>query len=100
LRRGPERSQSAIRVIGLANRFVQGVGQGIQLTLIQDGRRYLTDAGIYSQTITELEDAFDGQWSDVCDLSIGEEEFKLRLKAFEEALLRIHEVLPRLRQLT
>jgi hypothetical protein len=32
--------------------------------------------------VTDLEDAFDKLWNDVCDLSIGEEEFKLRLKAF------------------
>jgi hypothetical protein len=82
--------------IRLSNSFVQGVGQGIQITIVRrDGKLHSLDGELFAPKMSELESSFAGLWADICDLEMPQEEFKQRLKNFSDAVVRNRELLPK-----
>jgi hypothetical protein len=86
------RSQSVMwgtYIIGKATDFVQGVGQGIRLSIVIDGRVHYLDGDIFGPKMKSLEEYVSGVFHDFCNLDLAPDELRKRLDNFPTALLHL-----------
>lgn len=84
-----------LHIIKTASSYVQGVGHGIKMNVIEEGRVYGFGPDLFLTQLRTFEDYIAGLWSDFCNLSLSESEFKLSVDAFRIGTLALKEKLPR-----
>lgn len=83
-----------IYMIHTASSYVQGVGQGIRITINDNGRVHLFDGDIYSANLSTFRDYLSGMWFDFCNLTLSEGEFAKRLDSFRSASIALRRKMP------
>jgi len=87
----------AAHVINVANSFVQGVGQGIRLSVVyRDGRIQYMDANIFAEKTAEADRYVGGMWFDFCNTAISQEEYDMRLRAFTSRISAVRGGVPKI----
>ncbi|MGO9641301.1 MAG: hypothetical protein ACLP1Y_08370 [Candidatus Acidiferrales bacterium] len=84
----------ATHIISTAISYVQGVGQGIRLSVVQDGRVERVGANLFSQYLAEMDGYVAGLWFELCNLDTSPNTFSERLQAFTTAISKVRDKIP------
>jgi len=77
-------------IIGLSNKLVPTVGQGIRIISISGaGKFQVADGSPYAQKLDELDEVFAELWADLYEPYLSEEQLEGRIKSFVKDAMRI-----------
>lgn len=85
----------SIYIIKTACSYVHGVGQGIRLTIVEDGRLHHVNGDILEDKLSVFEDYISGMWFDFCNLTMADAEYKQRLENVSNAAAVLKGKLPK-----
>ncbi len=78
----------ASHIISVANSFVQGVGQGIRLTVLMPrGAIQYMDGDIFSKKMDLVDSYVGGAWFDFCNVELSQDDYETKLHAFTTSIL-------------
>jgi hypothetical protein len=84
-------------IVGLAKSYVRGVGQGVRISFITpQAKIHYMSGDTFSDKMLGASAVIGGLWTDFCNLSISQEEFKKRSDAVYGSLLAIRGRIPRI----
>ncbi|HEY4742870.1 MAG TPA: hypothetical protein VIH76_19900 [Candidatus Acidoferrales bacterium] len=87
----------ASHMVDIASKFVQGVGQGIRLSLVSNGHIQYMMGEVYSKKMRVVDSYVAGLWFDFCNVDrLTEDEFKTRVKNFADATLVVRGTIPKI----
>jgi hypothetical protein len=85
----------SIYIITAASSYVQGVGQGIRISVVEDGRVHYFNGEVYADKLLTFESYVAGLWFDLFSQNLSKEEYDRRLDAFVVGARAIKDKLPR-----
>ena len=83
-------------IINIANRFVQSVGQGIRITVLnQRAQMQYLDGEMFAHVMDTMDKNIAGMWFDFCNETLSKDEFIRRQTAFDLAAYRLRDQIPK-----
>jgi hypothetical protein len=85
-------------IINTANKFIQGVGQGIRLSVVSPGRVHHLYGSLFTDQLAIAESQIAGIWMNLCNIELSREEFSKYCQSFAGVISELKGKIPRVLQ--
>jgi len=85
-------------IINTANKFVQGVGQGIRLSVVSPARVHHLYGSLFTEQLAIAESQIAGIWMNLCNIELSREEFSKYCQSFAVVISELKGNIPRVLQ--